>query len=254
MLEIKNLSVEVKNDGEEKPRQILDSVNLTVANGQTVALLGPNGSGKSTIASVIMGNPKFKIIDGEIKFNNENLSKETISDRSKNGIFVSSQNPIEIPGISTTEMLYTALNARDKYSMLDVRARIAVAAKKLGLDIWFAEREMNVGMSGGERKKNEVLQILVLRPELVILDEIDSGLDIDSCKIISKAIADLQKETKMAVVVITHNMKILADLMVDKTYILRDGKILVEGDKKLVELVSKMGFDNLFQTIGAKNE
>jgi len=275
LLEVKNLSAEVKNPGEEEPRGVLSGVNFHVDAGETVVLLGPNGSGKSSVASSVMGVPKFKVTSGEILFENENFvckNHEILMDaRAKKGVFLSYQNPVEIQGLSTSEMLYEAVLAKNEYRLEkggktaergskmrekgdfdagSTRLRIAEETKKLGTEIWFAERELNVGLSGGEKKKNEILQMLILRPKLAILDEIDSGLDVDSSDVISEVVSDYQKESGCGLLVITHNLKVLSKLKVDRVYVMREGKIVMEGDSKLISMVEKMGFAKLFEMAG----
>ncbi|MBQ6486639.1 Fe-S cluster assembly ATPase SufC [Candidatus Saccharibacteria bacterium] len=235
-------------------KEILTGVDFEIRKGETVALLGPNGAGKSTIASAIMGNPKFKT-KGSIKFYDEKkgVLKEILrlspDKRARLGIFSSFQNPVEIPGISTTEMLRTTLEEKTgKFVPLDdLREEISDAAKKLGQNVWFSERELNVGFSGGEKKKNEILQMLILKPKLVILDEIDSGLDVDAAKEISKVLAKYQRESGCSYLIISHNMRVLKSLKVDKTVLMKEGKIFAVSDGEMVKKIEKEGFNTVFE-------
>lgn len=240
----------IKND---KPREdeILKGVDFSILENETAVLLGPNGAGKSTVAGAIMGDPRFKT-SGKIKFLEKyDLLKLSPNKRAKLGIFLSFQNPIDIPGISTTEMLREALmNKLGRRVTLDeTREKVSETRKKLRKDNWFLERELNVGFSGGEKKVNEILQMVALEPKLVILDEIDSGLDIDAAENISEILADYQKESKCSYLIITHNMRILKKLEVDKTILLRDGRVYKAGDAGLLKRVEKNGFRAVFDEI-----
>ncbi len=248
ILTVSELRVSVKD--KNKKREILHGIDFELLRGETLVILGENGAGKSTILNALMGNPNLKV-SGDVKFLGEDLLKMKVEERGKRGIFLSSQSPLEVPGISTTEMLRSALEERGERLSLDqIRERITVEAKKLGLNIWFSERELNVGFSGGEKKKNEILQLLVLKPGLVLLDEIDSGLDVDASKKISEILAEYQEETWAAFIVITHNLRILQSLKVDKTILLRDGMIYAksEGDG-LIKRIERDGFSGVFEQI-----
>ena len=244
MLSVKNITV-LAGEG-EKSKKIIDDLSLEVAQGETVVILGPNGAGKSTLGAAMMGDPKLKIPEGEIRFLGENITNMNLDERAKLGMMMTMQNPVEIPGISTTEVIRNALMARGERLPLDtVRERISTVCKKLKTNIFFAERDLNVQFSGGEKKKNEILQAMVLRPKLLILDEIDSGLDVDATEKISEMLAELAKETRAAFLVITHNMRVLKHLSVDKVLILKDGKIVRTGGDELIREVEAEGFQNL---------
>ena len=241
LLIVKNLTVEALNGVQTK--KIIKNVGLEVKKGETVVILGPNGAGKSTLGSAIMGDPRFRVSSGEMIFLGERINILGTDGRALLGMMMTMQNPIEIAGISTTDVVRNALNARGERLTLDqVRERVSVACKKLGTNIFFAEREINVQFSGGEKKKNEILQALVLKPKLLILDEIDSGLDIDAAENISKLLKVLQEETGVAYLIITHNMRVLKELRVDRTYILRAGEIVKTGDAELVRQIEQNGF------------
>ena len=234
-------------------QEILHGVDFSVKDGETVVLLGQNGAGKSTIAAAILGDPKFEVT-GKIKFKGAEISGLSIDKRAKKGIFMSFQNPVEVSGVSTTEMLRTALEERtSKHVPIDeVRESIDKAAKKLGQKIWFSERELNVGFSGGEKKKNEILQMLVLKPKLVILDEIDSGLDVDAAENISEVLAEYQKETGCAYLIITHNMRVLSHLKPSKTVLIDKGSVYKVGDDGLAKTIEKRGFRAIFEEISGQ--
>ena len=236
-------SVVVGTAASERPKKILTGVSLEIRRGETVVILGPNGAGKSTLGAAIMGDPRFKVSSGEIRFLNKKINTVEVDKRGLMGMMMTMQNPIEIAGISTTNVIRNALIARGERLTLDqVRERISIACKKLKTNIFFAEREINVQFSGGEKKKNEILQALVLKPKLLILDEIDSGLDIDAAENIAKLLRELQEETGVAYLIITHNMRVLKELRVDRTYILRAGEIVKTGDAELVRQVEQNGF------------
>ena len=236
--EVKNLGVKV-----ESGKEILSQVNFSVAAGETAVLVGPNGAGKSTIAGAIMGNPRFSV-SGSVKFLGKELLKMSVDKKAGLGIFMSFQNPVEVPGITTTEMLRAVLEEKKGgfIPIDEVREGILAGAKKLGTNIWFSERELNVGFSGGEKKKSEILQMLALKPKFVILDEIDSGLDVDAGKKISKILRDYQKESDCSYLIITHNMRVLSDLKPSKAILMDKGHVVAVEDEKLLGRVESEGF------------
>ena len=185
MLNVKKITVLV-GEG-EKSKKIIENLSLKIVQGETVVILGPNGAGKSTLGSAIMGDPKLKITEGKISFLNKDITQKKVDERGMLGMMMTMQNPVEIPGISTTNVIRAALNARGEDLSLDkIRERISIVCKKMKTNIFFSEREINYQFSGGEKKKNEILQALVLKPKLLILDEIDSGLDVDAANNISE--------------------------------------------------------------------
>ena len=248
--EVKNLKVSTRDK-----KEIVFGVDFSINPGETVVLLGSNGAGKSTIASAIMGDSRFKV-SGNIKFLGKELVNLAVDERAGLGIFTSFQNPVEIPGISTTEMIRGVLEERKGgfVPIDEVREKINAGAKKLGQNIWFSERELNVGFSGGEKKKNEILQMLALEPKFVILDEIDSGLDIDASANISKILNDYQKKSGCSYLIITHNMRILAHLKPSKAILMDKGRIEAIGDEKLVKRVEKAGFKAVLSKICKEGE
>ena len=244
MLNVKNITV-LAGEG-ERSKKIIDNLSLEVAQGETVVILGPNGAGKSTLGATIMGDPKLKITEGDIRFFDEDITNMKAYERARLGMMMTMQNPVEIPGISTTNVIRAALNARGENLSLDkIREQISIVCKKLKTNIFFAEREINYKFSGGEKKKNEIIQALVLKPKLLILDEIDSGLDVDAADLISGALKELQENEKTALLIITHNMRILKKLKVDKVYILKSGEIVKTGTRELLDLIEKNGYEGI---------
>ena len=237
LLSIENLYV---NAGE---KEILKGLNLNIKRGEIHVIMGPNGAGKSTLANVILNNPEYKKISGNVLFEGENINDLTTDKISNKGIFMSFQTPEEIPGISTSNFIRVAKSKVEKspVKLFKVKEEIKKYADELNMNKKLLDRNLNVGFSGGEKKKNEILQMLVLNPKLAILDETDSGLDIDSVRAVSKGI-NLYKNENNAVLIITHNMKILESLNVDKVHILIDGKIVKTGGNELIHQVEENGF------------
>lgn len=239
LLEIKELSA----SAEEK--EILHGVSLFIDGGETHVLMGPNGAGKSTLGSTIMGSPEYTVSSGSILLDGEDITELSPDKRAKKGIFLSFQSPIEIPGITLSEFLRNALEqTTGKHMKLwDFKKKLKAAMDLLDMEPSYAERDLNVGFSGGEKKKAEILQLLILQPRLAILDETDSGLDVDAVRTVSKGIDEYKKQTGGSLLVITHNTKILDALTVDKTHILADGKVAAEGGGELVDEVISSGFE-----------
>lgn len=237
LLSIENLYV---NAGE---KEILKGLNLNIKKGEIHVIMGPNGAGKSTLANVILNNPEYKKISGNVLFEGENINDLTTDKISNKGIFMSFQTPEEIPGISTSNFIRVAKSKVEKspVKLFKVKEEIKKYADELNMNKKLLDRNLNVGFSGGEKKKNEILQMLVLNPKLAILDETDSGLDIDSVRAVSKGI-NLYKNENNAVLIITHNMRILESLNVDKVHILIDGKIVKTGGNELIHQVEENGF------------
>lgn len=239
MLKIENLKVKVED------KEILRGVDLTVREGEVVALMGPNGSGKSSLASTIIGNPKYQVTEGNIKFDGEDLLKLTPDKRANMGVYLAFQYPVAIPGVTVREMLLAALRLKNKekiVSALELKKLIEEEAEKLSLDPELLSRGLNDGFSGGEKKKLEILQMRILKPKLLILDEIDSGLDIDALATIARNVAEMVTENKMSVLVITHYQRILNYLTPDKVAVMKEGKIVEEGGRKIVERLEKYGY------------
>lgn len=239
LLTITDLSV----SAEEK--ELLHGVSLTIESGKTHVLMGPNGAGKSTLGLSVMGSPEYTITGGKIEFDGADITNESAYERAKRGIFLSFQNPVEIPGITLSEFLRNSLEQiTGKHMKLwDFKKKLKAAMELLNMDSAYADRDLNVGFSGGEKKKAEILQLLMLEPKLAILDETDSGLDVDAVKTVSKGIDEYKKRTGGSLLVITHNTRILESLTVDKTHILSAGQIVAHGGAELVDDVIANGFD-----------
>ena len=242
MLEIKNLHACVEG------REILRGVNLTINDGEVHVLMGPNGSGKSTLSNVLVGNPKYEVTKGSIIFNGKNLLELSPEDRSHEGIFMSFQAPIEIPGVSMTNFMRAAVNAKRKYygeeplGATEFLKLLREKRKVVGLDAHFMSRGVNEGFSGGERKRNEIFQMAVLEPTFSILDETDSGLDVDALRIVAEGFNRL-RTPKTSAMVITHYQRMLDYLKPDFVHVLVNGQIVKEGDASLGYEIEERGFD-----------
>ena len=243
MLEIKNLQASIDN------KAILKGLNLTIKPGELHAMMGPNGSGKSTLANVLSGKNGYEI-SGELNFKGEDLKKIPVDERARKGIFLAFQYPLEIPGVNTNIFLKTSLNAIRKSKgeeELDTLAFLKLVREKsseLGIDEKTLSRQLNVGFSGGEKKKNEILQMKILDPNFSILDETDSGLDIDALKIVAKGV-NSSRDSKKSFLVITHYQRLLDYIKPDFVHVLSDGKIIKTGCGELAEELEKTGYQKL---------
>ena len=237
LLEIKDLYANAED------KEILKGLNLTINKGETHVIMGPNGAGKSTLANVIFNNPAYKKKSGSITFDSEDITSLTTDKIAKKGVFMSFQSPEEIPGISTLNFLkYAKGKITEKpVKLFAFKDTIASHIQELNMNPKLIDRNLNVGFSGGEKKKNEILQMLVLEPKLAILDETDSGLDVDAIKTVSKGIS-LYKTEENAVLIITHNTRILENLKVDYVHILVDGKIVKTGGPELAKEIEENGY------------
>ena len=237
MLEIRDLHVSAGD------KEILRGLSLHVGKGEVHVILGPNGSGKSTLMNVILGHPKYQITGGEIFFDGEDLTTLKTFERARRGIFLSFQNPEEIPGITVENMLRTAKQAitGDKIKILAFHKELLALMKELQIAPEYASRYMNVGFSGGEKKRNEILQLLTLKPKLALLDETDSGLDVDAVEIVSKGVAKFHNADNSCVI-ITHNAQILKHLPVNRAHIFLNGRIVKSGGSELVNAVAEHGY------------
>ena len=242
LLDIKDLYV---NAGE---KEILKGLNLKINKGDVHVIMGPNGAGKSTLANIILGNPEYQIKSGEINFDNENINELKTDERAKKGIFMSFQTPEEVPGISVTNFLKTAKNSitGEPVKIFAFKKELEANMEKLNMNPSYSQRDLNVGFSGGEKKKNEILQLLTLNPKLAILDETDSGLDVDAVRVVSKGI-NMYKNDENAVLIITHSTKILEELKIDKVHVLVNGKIVKTGSNELIEQIENDGYAKFLQ-------
>ena len=238
LLEVKNLHVDVED------KQILHGVNLEIGKGETHVLMGPNGTGKSTLGYALMGNPRYTVREGEIWFDGKNITEEAVNERAKGGIFLSFQNPLEVPGVTLSSFIRNALEQKTgkRIRLWDFKKELERTMEILQMDPSYAERDLNVGFSGGEKKKAEILQLLMLKPSLAILDETDSGLDVDAVRTVSAGIEEYQKNCKGSLLIITHSTKILESLTVDYTHVMVEGKIIENGDASLVDKINESGF------------
>ena len=238
LLEIKDLYV---NAGE---KEILKGLNLNIKKGETHVIMGPNGAGKSTLANVILNNPQYKKIKGQVMFDGDDISNLPTHEIAQKGVFMSFQSPEEIPGISTMNFLKYAKNkiTGTPVKIFELKKEVEKDIEELNMNKNLIERNLNVGFSGGEKKKNEILQMLVLNPKLAILDETDSGLDVDAIRTVSKGI-QMYHNKNNGVLIITHNTRILENLKVDYVHILVNGKIVKTGDMSLAEEIENNGYE-----------
>jgi len=242
LLEIKNLHANVEGT------EILKGINLKVNAGEVHAIMGPNGSGKSTLASVLAGKEEYGVTDGEVLYNGKNLLELSTEDRAREGVFLAFQYPVEIPGVSNTNLLKTAVNEIRKYrgeeelDSMDFLSLLKEKSKLVELDQKFLSRAVNEGFSGGEKKRNEIFQMAVLNPTLAILDETDSGLDIDALRIVANGVNKL-KTKENATILVTHYQRLLDYIIPDFVHVLYKGKIVKSGGKELALELEEKGYD-----------
>ena len=243
LLNVKNLGVSVED------KEILHGVDLTVNKGETHVLMGPNGAGKSTLGNALMGNPLYHITKGQILFNGTDITAEPTDKRARLGMFLSFQNTLEVPGITLGNFIRSALQQRtgEHIRLWDFKKEMKKAMEILNMDPSYADRDLNVGFSGGEKKKAEILQLLMLKPSLAILDETDSGLDVDAVRTVSQGVEAYQKSMDGALIIITHSTRILEALKVDKTHVLVNGNMKAEGDASLVDRINNEGFESFLK-------
>ena len=241
ILKIENLTVEIGG------KTILKDFNLEIKSGEIHAIMGPNGTGKSTLTKVIIGDTNYKIIKGKIIYNGKVINKMPVNERAKLGIFLGMQMPVAIEGVSNADFLRSALRAKegDNFKLLSFIKEVEELTKKLHMDSEMIHRGINDGFSGGERKKNEILQMNILKPNIVLLDEIDSGLDVDSLKLVGESVMDYYKDKKPAVLLVTHYQRLLDYIKPDFIHIMKDGHIVLSGDKSLALKIEKEGYDKL---------
>ena len=239
LLQVKNISVSI----DELP--ILHGINLDIKAGETHVLMGPNGAGKSTLGYTLMGNPHYAITEGNIVFDGQDITTASTDKRAQAGMFLSFQSPLEVPGISLGSFIRNAYHEKTgtPVKLLAFQKQMKAAMDLLDMDEAYANRDLNVGFSGGEKKKAEILQLLMLSPKLAILDETDSGLDVDAVRTVSKGIKEYQKQKDGALLIITHSTKILESLHVDYTHVLVKGNLVHTGDGTLVDEINDHGFE-----------
>ena len=240
MLEVEDLTVKIGD------KTVLEDINLTVKEGELTVIMGPNGSGKTSLALTIMGHPAYKIVKGKIILNGEDITNKSTEERALKGLFLVFQNPVEIPGITLYSLITAAYNKRQgktelTKTMPELQEKIKIEAKLIGLKQELLEREINIGFSGGEKKRSEVLQAKILRPKYIIMDEPDSGLDIDGVRIVADIIKEFI-ETKRSVILITHYPRVLQYIDPHQVIILYKGRIVAKGGKELVEKIDKQGY------------
>ena len=224
--------------------EILHGVDLTVGGDETHVLMGPNGTGKSTLGYAITGNPAYTVTGGSIIFDGEDITALPVNERARRGIFLSFQNPLEVPGVTLSAFIRSALEQKtgERLRLWDFKKRLRETMALLSMDEAYAERDLNVGFSGGEKKKAEILQMLMLEPRLAILDETDSGLDVDAVRTVSQGVQLYRERLHGSLLIITHSTRILEALRVDATHVMEDGVIVKNGGAALVEEINENGF------------
>jgi len=242
-LEIRDLQVQVQTN--EGPKQILRGVNLTVRSGEIHAIMGPNGSGKSTLAYSLAGHPKYEVIGGEVLLDGENILAMSVDERARAGLFLAMQYPVEVPGVTVSNFLRTAKTAIDgeapplRHWVKEVREAMA----RLRMDPEMAQRDVNHGFSGGEKKRNEILQMELLRPHFAVLDETDSGLDVDALRIVSEGVNRVHETTDAGIILITHYTRILQYIKADFVHVFVDGRVAEQGGPELADRLESEGYD-----------
>ncbi|QSR04847.1 Fe-S cluster assembly ATPase SufC [Lactococcus sp. LG1267] len=246
-LEIKNLHVSIED------KEILKGVNLTINTNEVHAIMGPNGTGKSTLSAAIMGNPSYTVTEGEILFDGENVLELEVDERARLGLFLAMQYPSEIPGITNAEFMRAAINAKraedDKISVMDFIKKLDKNMELLNMKEEMAERYLNEGFSGGEKKRNEILQLLMLEPTFAILDEIDSGLDIDALKVVSKGVNAMRGDS-FGALIITHYQRLLDYITPDVVHIMMEGRVVMTGGAELAKRLEKEGYAKISEELG----
>ncbi|TVT60483.1 Fe-S cluster assembly ATPase SufC [Amycolatopsis cynarae] len=244
-LEIKDLHAGVKtDDGGDSFKEILKGVNLTIRSGETHAIMGPNGSGKSTLSYAIAGHPKYEVTSGEVLLDGENVLDMTVDERARAGLFLAMQYPVEVPGVSMSNFLRTAVTAvrgeapKVRHWVKEVKEEMG----KLEIAPEFAERSVNEGFSGGEKKRHEILQLALLKPKIAILDETDSGLDVDALRVVSQGVNDYKAGNDVGVMLITHYTRILRHITPDFVHVFADGRVVESGGKELAEELEENGY------------
>ena len=242
-LEIKDLHVRVET--ENGPKDILKGVTLTINSGETHAIMGPNGSGKSTLAYSIAGHPRYEIVGGSVLLDGADVLEMSVDERAKAGLFLAMQYPVEVPGVSVSNFLRTAVTSirGEAPKLRDWMKEMKTAMTDLAIDPDFAARNVNEGFSGGERKRHEILQMELLNPKMAVLDETDSGLDVDALKIVSDGVNRIRKSSDIGVLLITHTVRLLKQIPVDHVHVFVDGKIVTSGGPELANEIDENGYE-----------
>ena len=245
-LEIRNLTAQVRpTDESTEPKEILKGVNLTINSGETHAIMGPNGSGKSTLSYTLAGHPKYEVTGGEVLLDGENLLDMDVDERAKAGLFLAMQYPIEVPGVSMANFLRTAATAvrGEAPKLREWVKEVREAQDELVIEKAFSERSVNEGFSGGEKKRHEILQLGLLKPKFAVLDETDSGLDVDALRVVSAGINNYKERNDGGVLMITHYKRILNYVKPDFVHVFADGKIVTSGGPELADQLEEHGYD-----------
>ena len=248
-LEIRDLHVRIEE------REILKGVDLSISRGEIHALMGPNGSGKSTLASTLLGHPSYEITEGTVTFKGEDITEAEPHERAKAGLFLAFQYPVSIPGVSVANFLRMAINTGRKDDPIKVKEfgeKLQRAVQLLDVDRAFTSRPLNDGFSGGEKKRAEILQMAMLEPQVAVLDETDSGLDIDALRTVAEGVARLHAEQGMGALIITHYQRILHYIRPEFVHIMLEGRIVMEGGEELVERLEREGYDIIRQEVAAR--
>ena len=247
-LEIKNLHVSIED------KEILKGVNLKMATGEVHAIMGPNGTGKSTLSEAIMGNPAYKVTEGEVLLNGVNILELPVDERARAGLFLAMQYPSEIPGVTNAEFLRAAINARrpedNQIPIREFLKKLDKMMTTLDMTEEMADRYLNEGFSGGEKKRNEILQLMMIEPKFAILDEIDSGLDIDALKVVSRGVNEMLKNAEFGTLMITHYQRLLNYIVPDVVHVMMDGRVVKTGGAELAEKLEAEGYAGLRDELG----
>ena len=243
ILQITDLHVQVDSDG--GPREILQGVNLTIGSGETHAIMGPNGSGKSTLAYTIAGHPKYTVTSGSITLDGADVLAMSVDERARAGLFLAMQYPVEVPGVSVSNFLRTSVTAvrGEAPKLRDWLKEMKGAMSSLSVDPAFAERNVNEGFSGGERKRHEILQLELLRPKFAVLDETDSGLDVDALKVVAEGVNRVRSTSDIGVLLITHTTRLLREIPAEFVHVFVDGRIVAEGGPELADQIEESGYE-----------
>lgn len=246
LFRIENLHARPVTDDDETPDEILRGLSLTINAGEVHAIMGPNGCGKSTLASTLLASPEYEVTSGDLFFKGENITESPTDERAKSGMFLAFQYPQEIAGVSVIQFLRQALSARKgiDLSVLELRLSAMDWMKRLGMDSSFVDRYLNEGFSGGEKKRNEIMQMALLEPEFAVLDETDSGLDIDALRIVAKGIREVRADRpELGILLITHYQRLLDELQPDFVHIMIDGRIVKSGGMEVAAELEKNGYE-----------